>query len=196
MIARQIPIELSTTGKIMLCGTLPIIIWPPPTLTAIDNNVIRVYLIEVFPKYNNEIPAELTKDIKIDQAAPMVPYIGTSTKNAARNVPTLNVPIITSFFESLVVLNFDMAFERITEGRTAALSNGRTLFAVVYSFPINPNIVFGANNKTVMIGAVKARPILRLPVERSAFVSEDAGIDMNARLDAKLPATILIIIAI
>src|SRR5437867_1712297 len=116
-------------------------------------------------------------------------------KNAARKLRIRTSPRASKFLDLLVLFNFETTFIVITEGKMPMLRSITIPAAPVYSVPITERIAEGAVIRAAIIGAVNPRPNLRLPKDKSEFNCEDAGIDMNARLDEKLPTTMVTIIA-
>ena len=97
------------------------------------------------------------------------------------------------FLFMLRLLNLEIDIITIDAGK---IPNARTANKgpeEEYCGPIVPSTDDGSDMSAVMIGAVKLSPILMAPVEKSVFDSEDAGITIFAMLEAKLPATMLII---
>jgi hypothetical protein len=155
-----------------------------------------MYLVEFLSDHLNDKSAEQMNDSVMEYAAPRLPYCGTNTKKATIKLTTLTDPIAKSFLCSFKLLNFEIAFDNITEGRIPAASITSESATVTYSASRIESILAGNTINAAIIGAVKLKPILRLLEDSSVFIADEAGIAMYARLDPKLLTTKLIIIAI
>src|SRR5688500_2542531 len=97
------------------------------------------------------------------------------------------------FLCSPELLNLDTAFIIIAVGSIAIDRTSRTVSAVAYSIPIMLRISLGATTSAAIRGAVKLNPSLRLPDDKSALDSAEAGITVNDILAARPAPTMLII---
>jgi hypothetical protein len=133
---------------------------------------------------------------RIENAAPIVPYIGTKTKKETKNIAICIRPLNISILDLPKLFSFDIMFIVIEEGMIAIASTNNTATADSYSGPIKERMEFGTTSRATTTGAVKLRLILRLPTDKSFCKADDAGITMYAMLAAKLATTIVIIKAI
>src|SRR5215211_1650441 len=102
-------------------------------------------------------------------------------------------PIAIIFLCSSELLNLDIAFITTAVGSIAIDRTNRIVCAVAYSIPIMARILAGATMSAAIRGAVRLKPILRLPDDKSVLDSDEAGITVNDILDARPAPTILII---
>ena len=114
-------------------------------------------------------------------------------KKDAKNVKNSVHPITIIFLCSLLLLKPDIALNVIEKGKIPIARISNTVSPVTYWAPIIERMNLGATTKAEIIGAVKLSAIL-IPVDdKSLPVLEEAGITINAMLEAKLPAITLTI---
>src|SRR5687768_1285222 len=105
-------------------------------------------------------------------------------------------PIAITFLKWPRLLNLDAAFIVTAIGIIPIESTNRMIFAEAYSGPMMLRISLGATINAATIGAVKLKPSLRLPEDKSTLDCVDAGITVNDILVARLAPTTLSIMAI
>lgn len=154
---------------------------------------LAAYLITKRPDQIKEGMLAIANDMRIEKAAPNVPYKGTKKTNDMRKVDTCMDPIDTIFLELLRLFNFEIAFITTAEGKIPIERINSIFSADMYCVPIIESTNCGATMSTTIKGTIKLRPILKLPEDKSVFASADAGITMNEKLVDKLAATIVII---
>lgn len=154
---------------------------------------LAAYLITKRPDHIKEGMLAIANDMRIEKAAPNVPYKGTKRTNDMRNTDTCIDPINTIFLGLLRLFNFETAFITIAEGKMPTERISSILSADTYCVPIIESMNCGATMSTAIKGTIKLKPILKLPEDKSVFASADAGITMNEKLEDKLAATIVII---
>jgi hypothetical protein len=154
---------------------------------------LATYLITKRPDHIKEGILAIAKDMRIEQAAPNVPYKGTKKTNDTRNIDICMDPIDTIFLGLLRLFNFEIAFITIAEGKMPIERISSIFSADIYCVPIIESMNWGATMSTTIKGTIKLKPILKLPEDKSVFASADAGITMNEKLEDKLAATIVII---
>ena len=131
--------------------------------------------------------------MRIEIAAPRVPYMGTKTKKLIKNTAICTNPLNINILNLLKLLSIDIIFTVIDAGIILIESTYSTVSAFSYTGPIKESIDLGATSNATTIGAVKLRLILRLPGERSFINLDEAGITIYAMLEAKLLAITVII---
>lgn len=164
----------------------------PATIAIIET---AMYFRMLFSDKMTDGMAEQLNAIDMEYAAPRIPYCGTKTKNEAKKATSCIDPNNINSFGLPKLLNLDIALEAIALGSMPPANTRRTNSSLAYSVPIMERIAPGAVSKAEIIGAVKLSPSLMLPDDKSKLATEDAGIAINAMLDAKPPAAILIITA-
>jgi hypothetical protein len=169
-------------------------IYPHATPIKIATPDVTIYLIDVRSNQINDNTDELANAISVEKAAPRVPYWGTKKKKANRKVRISIDPTDIIFFGLSRLLNFDIAFIVILEGKTLTARTNIVASPDTYCVPMIESINFGEVINAAIIGAVKVRPILVLLEDKSVPVMADAGRTIYAIFKAKPPvATILTI---
>jgi len=161
-----------------------------------EKHVLITYVYDLWSvkiKNNNE---DIKYAMRIEIAAPRVPYMGTKVKKLNKNTSICTNPFNISIFDLPKLLSMDIIFIVIEAGIILIDSIYNTVSAFSYSGPIKESIDRGATSNATTIGAVKLRLILRLLRERSFINLDEDGITIYAMLEAKLLATIVIIKAI
>ena len=97
-----------------------------------------------------------------------------------------------SFLYLSRLLNFEIAFITIEEGKIPMERIINIISADTYSAPIIESMYLGATISTAISGEIKLKPILKLPEDKSTFDIDEIGITMNEILEAKLAVTTLI----
>src|SRR5690348_11276320 len=110
-----------------------------------------------------------------------------------RNVNISIDPSDMSFFDLPKLLNIDIVFSDIQEGKMPIERTSNIVCADTYCGPIIESITLGATIRVAINGAVKLKPILRLPDDKSDIDADDAGIIIYAILVVKPAATRLTI---
>ena len=100
------------------------------------------------------------------------------------------------FLCSPKLLNLDIAFITIAVGSIAIDRTNRIVCAAVYSIPIIAKDITWSHDECCNQRCSKLKPILRLPDDKSALDSVEAGITVNDILEARPAPTVLIINAI
>ena len=117
-------------------------------------------------------------------------------RNDVRNPTVCMTPIVMIFLPSPKLLNFEIAFIATAVGSIPRESTNRTVAADAYSGPIMLRISLGATMSAATTGAVRVKPSLRLPDDKSTLDSVEAGITVYDMLIARLAPTTLSIMAI
>jgi hypothetical protein len=165
---------------------------PTPAVTAIQE--ITIYFIDVRSDQIIDSIDELTNAASVEKAAPSVPKLGTKKKKANRNIRISADPIDISFFGLFRLLNLDIAFIVIDEGKMAIERISNIVSADTYCVPMMESTNLGEVINAATNGAVKVKPILVLVEDKSVPEIADAGRTMYAIFKAKPPvATILTI---
>ena len=118
---------------------------------------------------------ELRYAIKIEIAAPTIPYSGTNVIKEIKNATNWTQPIMIIFRESFELLNFEIEFMTIIEGKIPTDKINKAVPPGVYSGPSIERMYEGTTARAVIIGEVRLNPIRKLPSVRSDFASDEAG---------------------
>jgi len=135
-----------------------------------------MFLKEPCPDDTIKNSEELKYVIRIEIAAPIVPYIGTKRKKVIKKVTICKSPLNTSNLDLFKLLSFDIRFAVIEAGIMAIASITKTVTADSYSGPIKESIDLGATSKATTIGDIRLRLSLRLLEDRSFFKEVEEGI--------------------